>query len=442
MAAGPVVMSGTASAAPSDHMQMVKKVSDESQDSAVISNTTPSMPTGVDTVSGNLKVQATINLPQGQGVDSVTYQIVDQNGDTVDGENASGTLSNNGSGDVYTAPQAYDTTNLTNGATYAVQIKVHEKNPMNSTAMPTQDIPFKVKNGGGNGGGQQGDTTAPTIQIQQPTSYDHTNGAPAEDNSSDLTISGTATDDQTSVGKVNVKVTDLKTGETVFGPKNQVQVNDQNKWSTTVPANTLPSNGDLLQVNASGRDQANNIGKDHAYFTVNNNGGTNGGGQQDNMAPDVSITSPQDNASVSGTVPVKATIKDQNPDHYYLRITNAKNGDLVYKHIFQQSQSFKDNQIYSFDTNKVDNGKYNILVSARDANGNRDNGSQDQISVMVDNGGGNNGGQPGNGGDHNGNGNGNGQGHQGGSSMHHFFAHFFTQIRVRIQGFFSSFSWF
>ncbi|HEX5448339.1 MAG TPA: Ig-like domain-containing protein [Candidatus Saccharimonadales bacterium] len=106
----------------------------------------------------------------------------------------------------------------------------------------------------------------------------------------------------------------------------------------------------------------------------------------DSSAPDVQITNPTDGSTVYGTVDVRGSVHDANPDHYYLKITRNSNGHVVYSHTYYNPpQNFTDASIFNWDTTAVSDGDYTISLAARDAAGNRDANSEDIVTVSVNN---------------------------------------------------------
>lgn len=102
-------------------------------------------------------------------------------------------------------------------------------------------------------------------------------------------------------------------------------------------------------------------------------------------APVASITSPADGSAVHGTVDVRGTVTDNNPDHYYLVIKNAGGTVVAGPGTVYDTTSFTDQSLYSWDTSSVPDGTYTVLLAARDAAGNRNAGSEDSVVVTVSN---------------------------------------------------------
>ena len=104
----------------------------------------------------------------------------------------------------------------------------------------------------------------------------------------------------------------------------------------------------------------------------------------DKTAPVVSITSPT-TATVSGILAIDGTVTDANPDHYWLVIQNSSNQILAGPNTVTDHSSFTDKHFFDWDTTSVPYGQYTIKLEARDAAGNKDAGSSDWHTVLVDN---------------------------------------------------------
>lgn len=102
-------------------------------------------------------------------------------------------------------------------------------------------------------------------------------------------------------------------------------------------------------------------------------------------APVVSITNPTDGSTVYGTVDVRGTVTDNNPDHYYLVILDSSNAVVAGPGTVSDTSSFTDQSLFSWDTSSVADGTYTVFLAARDAAGNRDAGSEDSVVVTVNN---------------------------------------------------------
>lgn len=102
-------------------------------------------------------------------------------------------------------------------------------------------------------------------------------------------------------------------------------------------------------------------------------------------APDVEITNPGDDSTVSGTVDVKGTVEDTNPHHYWLVIENASGVKVAGPGTVNETASLTDEHLMNWDTTLVPDGEYTIKLEARDAANNKDTGSIDWHTVMVNN---------------------------------------------------------
>lgn len=105
----------------------------------------------------------------------------------------------------------------------------------------------------------------------------------------------------------------------------------------------------------------------------------------DTSAPDVAITNPADGSSVQGTIDIRGTVTDENPDHYYLVVKNAAGQIVSGPHTVNSDQSFTDQSLFSWDTTQVVDGVYTIDLEARDQAGNKDAGSVATARVTVNN---------------------------------------------------------
>ncbi len=101
----------------------------------------------------------------------------------------------------------------------------------------------------------------------------------------------------------------------------------------------------------------------------------------DKTAPVVAITAPSTNSTVSGTTTISGTVKDANPDHYYLVVKNSANTVVAGPGTVYAATVSN----FSWDTTKVANGTYTIDLEARDKAGNKDASSIQTVTVTVDN---------------------------------------------------------
>lgn len=103
----------------------------------------------------------------------------------------------------------------------------------------------------------------------------------------------------------------------------------------------------------------------------------------DSTAPDVEITAPT-SMVVSGTVPIRGTVTDVNPHHYYLVVKNSSNAVVAGPGTVNDSTSFTDKLFFNWDTTLFPEGTYTIRLEARDAANNKDAGSVAVKTVVVD----------------------------------------------------------
>lgn len=101
----------------------------------------------------------------------------------------------------------------------------------------------------------------------------------------------------------------------------------------------------------------------------------------DATAPVVAIVTPSDGNIIKGIVAVSGSIKDINPDHYYMVIKNSKGTVVAGPGTVYQSV-VKD---WSWNTASLPDGAYTIDLEARDAAGNKGVDSTKTIVVTVDN---------------------------------------------------------
>lgn len=227
-----------------------------------------------------------------------------------------------------------------------------------------------------------------------------------------------------------------------------------------------------VQVRDNGQQDDGENGSGDESDDENNGDEGNGDEITDGTeAPLAKVTSPEQNATLSGKVDINATVRDENPDHYYLKISDAE-GNKVFANTYQQEEVLENDLVHEFDTTQVEDGEYEIYLAARDAEGNKDGDanndgeSTDRVNVTVnnaqngggddgqddgsqdgDNGHGNNGpgGDPSNPGNGNGNENGNsgnngneGDGASGDNQNRNQFSRIFVQIRGNVENLFLS----
>jgi len=92
----------------------------------------------------------------------------------------------------------------------------------------------------------------------------------------------------------------------------------------------------------------------------------------DTMCPAVGINMPEEGDSVSGTVDIKGTIIDANPQHYWLVVEDETGSQVAGPGVVSESDSIESPEtLMSWDTTAVDDGEYTIKLEARDGAGNK-----------------------------------------------------------------------
>jgi len=103
----------------------------------------------------------------------------------------------------------------------------------------------------------------------------------------------------------------------------------------------------------------------------------------DQEAPNVEITNPSAGL-VTGIVDVRGTVEDDNPHHYWFVIQNSSGTTVAGPGVVNDTSSFIDKSLLSWDTTLVADGTYKIKLEARDSADNKDAGSSHWIEVTVD----------------------------------------------------------
>ncbi|MGH7195856.1 MAG: hypothetical protein ACREGA_03710 [Candidatus Saccharimonadales bacterium] len=338
------------------------------------------MPADGSTVSGNVTISAKITANAGQVSPSFGEGFV-INGPNGQPKNINGQLTDANGDGVFTS-RVLDTTTWANG-TYVLTVNADNNHFQSSSKMVT----FTVNNA-------PKDTTAPTINILKPTANSSTTTHVKVSNQKALTFSGTAKDDQTSVSKINLKLYNLTTKKTSY-INNQVPVTN-GQWSATIPAQKL-TDGAHIQVIASGRDAAGNVGVDHAYFYVSDT-------EPAQQGPTITKIHPANGSTVHGKIKVRAKITASpnggqvSPTAGEGFVINGPNGQP--KNINGQLVDSNGNGVFTsrkLDTTTWANGTYKLTVNAEN---NMFQESSKTVTFTVNNSS-NNGG----GGNHGGNGN-------------------------------------
>ncbi|KXK26696.1 MAG: hypothetical protein TR69_WS6001000708 [candidate division WS6 bacterium OLB20] len=89
----------------------------------------------------------------------------------------------------------------------------------------------------------------------------------------------------------------------------------------------------------------------------------------DNQKPLASITNIAPRATVSGVLPVRATINDENLSHYYLAIRDVSGAKIAGPGTVTVSQPVTDTELMSWNTTSVADGTYSIQLSVADLDG-------------------------------------------------------------------------
>ncbi len=182
------------------------------------------------------------------------------------------------------------------------------------------------------------DNTPPSVTIDQPQNESYVKGT--------ITIQVTSDDSHpnTTWLEIDGNIVDSWSGSGTF----------TYSWDTT------SVNDGTHQIIAYANDSVGNLANYSIVVTV------------DNTPPDVSITDPQNNSLVSGTVNIQVNSSDQNPDTTWLEI----NGTVV------QTWSGEGTFTYPWDTTSYSDGVYEIVAYANDSAGNV---KSYKIYVEVDN---------------------------------------------------------
>jgi hypothetical protein len=105
-------------------------------------------------------------------------------------------------------------------------------------------------------------------------------------------------------------------------------------------------------------------------------------------APDVTIETPEDGATLSGTVEIRGSVVDDNPHHYWF-VVEGPSGTINLSPdvtgVINDTNSFTDKLLATWDTTDFPDGTYIIKLEARDSANNKDAGSIDWHTVYVEN---------------------------------------------------------
>lgn len=121
-----------------------------------------------------------------------------------------------------------------------------------------------------------------------------------------------------------------------------------------------------------------------AFYQDNPDWGSNivsGSFKVDTICPDVDINNPDEGDTVSGEVEIRGTIQDENPDEYRLKIKNQSGTEIYDSGYVSMGDSFSNHLLYEWDTTKVSDGNYSIILKAKDDAGNDCNSDANEVAV-------------------------------------------------------------
>lgn len=102
-------------------------------------------------------------------------------------------------------------------------------------------------------------------------------------------------------------------------------------------------------------------------------------------SPDVEIITPVEGSTVSGIVEVRGTVRDANLLRYWFVIENSAGNYVAGPGTVTTNEAFTDRLLLSWDTSALPDGIYKIKLEARDMAQNKDAGSVDWHTIIVDN---------------------------------------------------------
>lgn len=104
----------------------------------------------------------------------------------------------------------------------------------------------------------------------------------------------------------------------------------------------------------------------------------------DTKCPEVDLNGPDEGDVVSGSVDIRGSLSDANPHHYWLVIERGSSSQGP--GVVNDTETFSDKKLYTWDTTKVPDGTYVVKFEARDQAGNKcDDKSIDWNTVTVRN---------------------------------------------------------
>lgn len=104
--------------------------------------------------------------------------------------------------------------------------------------------------------------------------------------------------------------------------------------------------------------------------------------QCDQHNPEVTITNPNDNDTVKGTVDIRATINDDDNDITSCTVSITGSGPDTKNEACENSGNIDNTTVDTWDTTSFADGNYTVTVSVQDTEGNE---ASDTINVVVDN---------------------------------------------------------
>lgn len=225
------------------------------------------------------------------------------------------------------------------------------------------------------------DSSAPEISdLQIETKpYDYTPKVYVYSKS--LTVSAEASDNQ-EVKNVDFYLTEPTggicdgIGPILPGMESVVVVKDTDgRYRTTFDTSTL--NGSYC-INAKAEDLAGSHSETAKSAVI-----------LDNTAPRVEITNPTEGAifssAITSVIDIRGTIQDVNQHHYWLVVEDNSGTKVAGPDVVNDSTSFTNKSLFSWNISGVPSGTYKIKLEARDAAGNKGAESITSKTVIIDN---------------------------------------------------------
>jgi hypothetical protein len=228
----------------------------------------------------------------------------------------------------------WDTTSVENGSYYFIMATAYDAagNKSNRT------IYVNVQNTYNN--------AAPSVDITYPAHNSTVGGL--------LDIEGTASDD-IQVDRVEVEIRDA--ANLVQGGLAQ----GTDTWSYAFDTNTV-KNGDYTIIVKAVDDAGQLSNEKSITVSIENDS------QADTAAPQVTVTNPLSNDTVSGTITLAGTAQDDTQLYFVLLRVYDSNSRLTTFKIFTCSTDYLE-WSHSFNTTSLENGEYHLMVRATDKSG-------------------------------------------------------------------------